>query len=167
NRLVATDVTTADADTLLALLEKSVEIKRQIVAADPTEKGIRRALNLGHTAGHAIESLMLKRGTPIAHGHAVAAGMLVTMLLSRDRLDFPRDLIYRYVGFFKATFGASMIECKDYDELLALMGHDKKNVVAGEVSFTLLRRPGEPVIDVVVPRAEIVAALDMFQDLIG
>ena len=53
------------------MLAESVAVKQRIVTADPTERGIRKALNLGHTAGHAFESLALER-KPVLHGYAVA-----------------------------------------------------------------------------------------------
>ena len=64
DELLGFDIVNADLDRLLPLLEKSVRVKERIVTEDPTEKGIRRALNLGHTAGHAFESLALERDTP-------------------------------------------------------------------------------------------------------
>ena len=58
-------------DHLSHLLAKSVAVKQHIVTEDPTEKGLRKALNLGHTAGHAFESYALKH-KPVLHGYAVA-----------------------------------------------------------------------------------------------
>lgn len=54
-----------------AVIQKAVAVKARIVAADPTEKGVRKLLNLGHTAGHAIE---IASKFEISHGHAVAIG---------------------------------------------------------------------------------------------
>ena len=64
----------------LAVLQKmvadSVAVKERIVLADPLEHGIRKALNLGHTVGHAFESWAMQQGTPILHGYAVAYGLV-------------------------------------------------------------------------------------------
>ncbi len=64
------------ADASIALEPESIarcaEIKATIVEQDPTEKGVRKLLNLGHTAAHAIE---LASDFKISHGHAVAIGM--------------------------------------------------------------------------------------------
>ena len=167
NRLLGFDVLSAEPDKLLEIVKESVEVKRSIVAADPAEQGLRKALNLGHTAGHAIESMMLDRGAGVAHGRAVAWGMLVAMILSHTRLGFPSSLIHRYTAYLKMTYGTPSISCRDYDRLVELMRHDKKNVGRGQVAFTLLRQPGEVVTGCVVAENEIRSALDLFQDLMG
>ena len=46
-------------DILDEVIEGSLRIKRDVVQQDPTEKGLRRVLNFGHTVGHAIESAMV------------------------------------------------------------------------------------------------------------
>lgn len=56
-----------------AIIEGSLRIKRAVVEEDPTEKGLRRVLNFGHTVGHAVESL---KGGAWLHGECVAVGML-------------------------------------------------------------------------------------------
>jgi 3-dehydroquinate synthase len=62
-----------DAEALAAVVRRSVEIKGEVVAADPFEGGVRAALNFGHTVGHAVEALTHYQ-TP--HGYAVAIGMV-------------------------------------------------------------------------------------------
>lgn len=168
HRLLQFDITDADFDALLPLLRENVEVKRRVVAEDPREQGLRRALNLGHTAGHAFESLALERNAPVAHGFAVAHGLLVEMLLSHLQLGFPTDEIYRFAELLRKTYApAPALSCNDYPVLLELMGHDKKNHRAGEINFTLLRMPGEPVIDCTAPSGQITAALDLYRDLLG
>lgn len=54
------------------MVGRSVQVKEDIVEQDPFEHGIRKALNLGHTAGHAFESLALAENRPVLHGYAVA-----------------------------------------------------------------------------------------------
>lgn len=55
------------------IISRALKIKRAIVEVDPTEQGIRRVLNFGHTVGHAIESA---EGGSLLHGECVALGML-------------------------------------------------------------------------------------------
>ena len=55
------------------IIRRSLAVKRAVVEADPTEKGLRRVLNFGHTAGHAIEAC---GAGEYLHGEAVAIGML-------------------------------------------------------------------------------------------
>ncbi len=166
-RLMNFDILDADLPSLLPLLEESVEVKRHIVEIDPREKGIRRALNLGHTAGHAFESLALERNQPIPHGFAVAHGLLVDMILSHMRLGFPSAELYPYADLLRRAYPLpASITCKDYDALLALMAHDKKNASPDRINFTLLRSPGDPVIDQIVTPDEIRTALDLYRDQI-
>lgn len=168
DRLMNFDIVSADLDSLLPLLQESVEVKREVVAQDPREQGIRRALNLGHTIGHAFESYALERHEPIPHGFAVAHGLLVEMILSHMQLGFPSAELHRYAALLRRVYApAPAIGCKDYDALLALMTHDKKNRRPGEINFTLLHAPGDPVIDRTATPDEIRTALDLYRDLLG
>ena len=111
---------------LKQILADSVAVKQNIVLEDPTEKGIRKALNLGHTAGHAFESFAMKR-QPVLHGYAVAWGLIVELYLSVVKCGFPQDRLRQTVAFIREHYGQLNITCKDYPELLELMHHDKKN----------------------------------------
>ena len=66
----------------LKIITTSVSIKNNIVLSDPYEIDMRKKLNFGHTYGHAIESFYLKKGTPVLHGEAVFAGMILETQLS-------------------------------------------------------------------------------------
>lgn len=165
--LLKFDILDADLTRLLPLLEESVRVKERIVTEDPCEKGIRRALNLGHTAGHAFEALAMHKGRPIPHGYAVAFGILVEMILSHALEGFPSEELYRYANYLKEQgYGSPDISCKDYDALVEYMHHDKKNDTPSRINFTLLSSPGTPLIDRTAPETEILAALDIFRDLI-
>ena len=155
-----------DHDALLALLKESVEVKAEIVAQDPHEKGIRRALNLGHTVGHAFESLALSRQKPIPHGYAVAWGMVVEIILSNFQKKFSGEEVSRFGKFIRDIYGAFHITCNDYDQLLAFMQHDKKSH-AGEINCTLLSAPGEIHIDQTISPADMQSALDIYRDIMG
>ncbi len=58
-------------DLLQEIIRHSVDVKKYFVENDPTEQNIRKALNFGHTTGHAFESMAMEKGTPILHGFAV------------------------------------------------------------------------------------------------
>lgn len=166
--LLEFDIVNADMPSLLPLLEKSVKVKEHIVEIDPKEKGLRRALNLGHTAGHAFEGMALKRHSQMPHGYAVAYGMLVEMILSHLAEGYPSQELYRYADYLKAhSYGAPAISCDDYDALVEFMRHDKKNATRDAINFTLLAEPGTPLIDRTASTEEIKAALDIFRDLMG
>lgn len=77
---------------LSALVRRCVGIKSGIVAADRTEKGERMKLNLGHTLGHAAESVCLEAGRPVTHGEAVAAGIIAAAAVSWKKGVLDRSL---------------------------------------------------------------------------
>ena len=164
--LLGFDILNVNLAHLLPLLGKSVKVKEKIVTEDPFEKGIRRALNLGHTAGHAFESLAMRKKRPIPHGYAVAFGILLEMIISHSLENFPSEEIYRYATYLKDNgYGSPEIDCKDYDEIIELMHHDKKNDTQGSINFTLLSAPGTPLIDRTASETEILASLDIFRDI--
>lgn len=153
------------SQALLDMLEQSVGIKRRIVEADPFEKGLRRALNLGHTAGHAFESKALRDGHPIPHGYAVAWGLIVEAVISHTEKGFPSQELYRLAEFVRLHYGAFPVSCDDYPMLLELMRHDKKSE-NGECNFTLLRNIGEVETGCTVAETTVEAALDIYRDLL-
>lgn len=154
-----------DPDRLLALIQKSVGIKQSIVERDPTEQGPRRALNLGHTVGHAFEALALQRKSPIPHGYAVAWGLVVEAVLSHLILGFPSETLHSLAAYVKENYGAYPITCDDYPALIALMQQDKKNTSPDRINFTLLKAPGQYLIDQTATPQQITAALDIYRDL--
>lgn len=167
SRLLRYNLADYDDDQLLRLLCESVEVKRSVVDKDLNDNGVRRTLNLGHTTAHALEALALKRGAPIAHGYAVAMGMVVTLVLSRMLKGFPSERLHSFAHWVRETYGTMAITCDDYPELLQAMTHDKKNHRAGEVMFVLLKDWGQPEIDQPVDAKNIEAALDIYRDLMG
>ena len=130
---------------------------------DPTEKHIRKALNLGHTLGHAFETLAMRRGTPVLHGYAVAWGLIGELYLSHVREGFPADKLRQTVSFIKEVYGAFDFACKDYEELYALMQHDKKNMGA-DINFTLLGGIGDIRINSIAAKEEIFEMLDFVRE---
>lgn len=159
------EILTDDREQLLGLLERSVIIKRDIVAADPHEQGLRRALNLGHTAGHAFESLAMKRMEPVPHGYAVAWGLVVELILSHMIYKFPSDILHMVAAFVRDNYGTFAITCDDYDTLIALMRHDKKSI-GGEINCSLLADIGNVKLGTIVSSDDIKAALDIYRDLL-
>ena len=147
---------------LAFMLDKSVRIKERIVAEDPHEKGIRKALNLGHTFGHAFESWAMKR-QPVLHGYAVAFGLIAELYLATTRTDFPTERMRQTVNFIRAYYGSLPITCNDYPELIELMHHDKKNR-GNEINVTLLGGIGDIRIDQTITEEDIKEALDFFRE---
>jgi 3-dehydroquinate synthase len=144
------------------LVAKSVQVKERIVTEDPTEKGIRKALNLGHTVGHAFESLALKR-KPVLHGYAVAWGLVCELYLSVAKTGFPTEKMRQMTRFIFDHYGRMPITCDDYPTLLELMTHDKKNI-GTSINFTLLGGIGDIRINQTATKEEIVEALDFYRE---
>lgn len=160
--LLRFDLGNPDLKTLQNMVADSVKVKERIVEEDPTEKGIRKALNLGHTVGHSFESFAL-RNQPVLHGYAVAWGLICELYLSVIKTGFPSDKMHQTVSFIKEYYGKMTITCDDYPTLLELMTHDKKNI-AGIINFTLLGEIGDIRINQTATKEEIFEALDFYRE---
>lgn len=156
-----------DLYVLGELARMAANRKMVIVSEDPCESGLRKILNFGHTFGHALEGLALRRRMQMAHGIAVAYGIVCALVLSRMICGCSSDLLY-YVAndIVRPGFGTLGITCADYAELLALMRNDKKNS-DGDIRFVLLEDAGKPVYDISVSEDDIKAALDICRDLLA
>ena len=157
------DLQHPDYEALARLVQQSIEVKERIVGEDPHEKGLRKALNLGHTFGHAFESLALSQGHPVLHGYAVAWGIVCELYLSSVLLGFPSAHFHPTVRFVRETYGQFSFTCKDYDRLLDYIRHDKKNV-GGQVNFTLLKEIGQIRLDCHASREQICEAFDFLRE---
>lgn len=121
------------------IIYRCVDIKRAVVEADEKESGERKLLNFGHTYGHALEKLCNYEG--IAHGHAVAIGMVYVTRLSESRgqtaagcASAIEELCRKYD--LPVTFDA------DTDEIIKAVASDKKSRKNG-LDIVLLRDIGE------------------------
>jgi len=144
------------------LVYRSIEIKQAIVSQDPTEKGIRKALNFGHTLGHAIESYFLEseHKSTLLHGEAIAAGMILEAFLSM-KSGFISQQDYQEIKVcLSGIFGIVDFENGDLESIIDLLKHDKKNEY-GNILFALLGAIGSAKIDQQVDNALIYKA---FQD---
>ena len=163
--LLASDCldTVAAEGTLAALLATSVGVKQRIVEQDPHEQGLRKALNLGHTVGHAFESFAMEQGRPILHGYAVAFGLVCELYLSCVKCGFPTDVMRQVVSYIREHYGTLDYSCDDYPTLFRLMQHDKKNE-GDTINFTLLADVGQLRLNQTASRQEIDEALDFLRD---
>ncbi len=161
--LVTFDLDNPDLSQLQRMVAESIKVKERIVEADPHEHGIRKALNLGHTMGHAFESFAMRRGTPILHGYAVAYGLISELYMSARKTAFPTDRMHQTVQFIRENYGTFNITCDNYPTLIELMHHDKKNT-SGIINFTLLGNVGDIRINQTANEEEIKEALDFFRE---
>ncbi len=160
------DICLPDYKALQALVAQSVRIKEDIVEQDPYEKGIRKALNLGHTVGHAFESLALEENRAHLHGYAVAWGLVCELYFSCIKTHFPKDKLRQTIRFIKENYGVFTFDCKQYDRLYEFMTHDKKNE-AGIINFTLLEDIGQIRINQSATKEEIFEMLDFYRESMG
>ncbi len=144
-----------DQELLADIIHRAQAIKAQVVAADEKEADLRRILNFGHTLGHALEAASRFR---LAHGQAVAFGMLAALELSRRLAGLSSE---------KATYGRRLIKKfglarafpkLDPQKILGALTLDKKRQGRNPV-FVLLEDLGEPVIHSDTPLALIAESL--------
>jgi len=128
-----------------------IRTKLAVVAADERDGGRRQVLNLGHTVGHAIETV--SGYARYRHGEAVGLGLLAAL-----RLSAQEGLREHVRGLLDERGLPMQAEGLDAEEILAALANDKKRVGA-EVPFVLVRAPGEVVHGCEVPEAELRAAI--------
>jgi shikimate kinase / 3-dehydroquinate synthase len=126
------------------MVRATAAFKAAIVLSDPFEEGRRAILNLGHTFAHALETAS---GYELAHGDAVALGLLAALRLSGQ----PTDVVEEVLRPEPVRV--------DRDAAWAALARDKK-ARGGTPRLVLLRAPGEPEYGVELPEPEIRAALD-------
>lgn len=164
--LLRFDITQPDLHVLADMIGRSVQVKERIVAADPHEHGLRKALNLGHTVGHAFESYSLRSDHPLLHGYAVAFGLVCELYLSCRKEGFPSNKMHQTADFIRHTYGAFAFTCNDYEALYALMQHDKKNE-ANSINFTLLADVGDLRLNCHATKEEIFEMFDFYREATG
>lgn len=164
--LLRFDVDSIDYAYLKQLVGQSVQVKEEIVVQDPFEHGIRKALNLGHTVGHAFESLALHEERPVLHGYAVAWGMVCELYLSHLQAGFPKEKMRQTIQFIKEYYGAFAFDCSQYERLYEYMQHDKKNTV-GMINFTLLKEIGDISINQTANKEALFDMFDFYRECMG
>ncbi len=147
------------------LIYKSIEIKNKIVIEDPTEKGIRKALNFGHTVGHAVEANSLKNDeVHLSHGAAVAIGMVCEAWLSCKKTGLPEEEFTEIVETITGLYPKYYIDESCHKVLYNIMTKDKKNA-GGEVNCTLLTRIGQCSLDNICTEDELCESLNYYATL--
>jgi 3-dehydroquinate synthase len=134
----------ANLDSFDELIKTSIYIKNTIVVEDPTEKGIRKVLNFGHTIGHAIETFFLEQDSKkyLLHGEAIAVGMICEAFLSHKICKLTAEQLEEITYFIMSKYKAVKLDAEDAHRLIELMKHDKKNE-KGEINFSLLSSIGK------------------------
>jgi len=149
---------------LMKLIYESVKIKSHFVTTDFREKNLRKALNFGHTLGHAFESLSIRHGRPIPHGIAVAHGMLGELYLSCKILGFDQKKSDQICSFIVSKFNKPEVAMGDYNLITEYIKHDKKNT-GTPANFTLLSDTGKVITDNYPTERNIFEALEFINSL--
>ena len=136
---------------------RSITIKKSIVESDPLEKGQRKLLNFGHTLGHAIESYFMDK-SPIAHGHAVALGMIGESYVAMKRKALSMSEYQEIEQTIIRIFPMIEIPENAYHEVINLLANDKKNE-GNSINFVLLKAIGSAEINAQLSNKEVGEAL--------
>jgi len=127
-----------DQATLAFAIQRSCEIKAEVVAQDEREGGIRAILNLGHTFGHAIEG---EHSDTWRHGEAVAAGTIIASKLAMAMQLITASDYRRIFALIEALELPTQAPKMPWETWLRFMQRDKK-VKAGQLRFVLPTRIG-------------------------
>ena len=148
----------------IEILVPSLQIKKQVVEADPFEKGIRKALNFGHTIGHAIEGFALETDHPLLHGEAIAIGMVCESYLSTRQLGLTDNALQRISQFLLNTYDSYPLDQRHYNNFLHLMTKDKKNE-NGIINFSMIDSIGNVHVNQTASEDQIIESLDYYNSL--
>ncbi|MEO8761997.1 MAG: 3-dehydroquinate synthase, partial [Bacteroidia bacterium] len=151
---------------LTAFIHDSVVVKNKIVLKDPTEKNIRKILNFGHTAGHAIEAYYLDKKNSLLHGEAIVIGMCVELCLGKLlTLTSPKIAMEAFL-FLKKHFTLYSFSEKEITVFIELMQHDKKNK-NGELGFALIADVAKPLINITASAQDVKEAFTLYNNLLA
>ena len=158
------DLSAMTTDDLSQLIYESIIIKNDIVIEDPREQNVRKALNYGHTLGHAIESYCLasEDRTTLLHGEAIAIGMILESFISVALTGLSQDELDEITTTFNDMYDAVAFAKADITSIIEYLKYDKKNA-NGQINFVLLESIGKPVIDKQVSNELIHTAFDYYQ----
>lgn len=158
------DLSLLDFADFDSIIYDSIKIKNEIVIQDPNEKGIRKALNFGHTLGHAIESYFMDNPTKniLLHGEAIAVGMILESYISMTKKLISNEEYLEIKSTIKSIFEEVIFEKKDIQSILDLLIHDKKNE-NGKIKFVLLDGIGKIVINQEVENEVITSSFEDYK----
>ena len=147
------------------LVHRSVAIKNEVVVADPHEKGIRKALNFGHTVGHAVETYsLINDADPLSHGEAIAIGMICEAWLSNQKNGLPDSELLEVTEVLINLYPRYKVQEDIFPTLMEHMAKDKKNL-NGKINCTLLKHIGQYSIDNICTEHELCDSLRYYAAL--
>lgn len=128
-------------------LTPAIKVKKELVEKDVHDRGVRAALNFGHTFGHALESYFLETNTPLLHGECVALGMAVETWISHFHFGSPdRETCRRIIALIRKYTPVLVPHKVRLQALMPFLDKDKKSR-EGVVRYALIRELGKPAVD--------------------
>ena len=123
------------------IIREGIDVKLKIVSEDFLEGNKRKLLNFGHTVGHLVEK---DSNYEITHGQAVAIGIYYELLISKEQLGLPNEIIDSYLNYLnQIEYDYEYNFLSDSEKLTEMLKHDKKSNAKG-VDIVLLHEIGNP-----------------------
>ncbi len=150
---------------LIPLIHHSVALKAEVTSEDPTEQGLRKTLNFGHTLGHAIESYFLENNPEncLLHGEAIAVGMIMEAYLSTVYTGLSQLEAEEIKNTLRNAYEVIDLPDTLLPDVFKIMQHDKKNS-HGVVHFSLLNHIGKCTWNCPVDPEEVKNAFEFYQN---
>jgi len=150
---------------LSGIIYQNVAIKKEVVDKDPYENGLRKILNFGHTIGHAVETVFMKKSSPLLHGEAIAIGMLCEAKIAELKAMISVDHFKNIEAYIKRIYTNLPDKLEDQDKILSLMRKDKKNR-DGEILASLLKGIGSCDFNISLSEEDVKLGLNYYNSII-
>lgn len=146
------------------IVSHSIDIKAKIVESDPTEKGMRKLLNFGHTIGHAIETSLLNTPDKLLHGEAIAIGMICESYIARNREMISNEELGEIVNYINIIYPRHTIDDIYKKEITRYVLQDKKND-GKKILAVLPSSIGSAVWDCEINSTEILESINFYNQM--
>jgi len=149
----------------LKIITRSVELKYKVVKKDPEEKNLRKILNFGHTAGHAIESLFLQEEKSLLHGEAIAVGMIIESYISLLQKRITKNDFEKIHKSLQLNFNFPPISKNKVQLFFNFFDQDKKHLNR-QYRLALLNGIGKCDPEVPVKKVQVEKAIEFYNSKI-
>ncbi len=139
---------------------RAARVKADVVVRDFRESGPRRALNLGHTLGHALEAWSARDERPLGHGEAVSIGMAVVFRVAAERGRCPLTLALQVIELLGRCGLPTRRPAPPRAELERLLAGDKKHSGRSGLRWVLPQGIGTLDLDARIGTDELLRWLD-------
>lgn len=158
--------TTSIKGNMKRLITLSISLKNALVLQDPFDKGKRKALNFGHTLGHALEALLLASDHELLHGEAVVCGMMMETHLAYQEKLITKKEMEEIVSELESAFTFKKPHAVLVEQILPFLKQDKKNS-GNRLLFSLPSGIGRCDYDVAITAAQLKKAIHFYNTLAG